>query len=612
LQSAHNHAAYTETRSRHGPIGISSFREIFGVDLRTLALFRILLGAYLVLDLCLRARDLAAHYTDFGIMPRGELVEYLSPTSISIHMMNGTAVFQAALFALAGAFALMMIAGWRTRFATAASWFLLLSLQNRNTVILSGEDNLIMVLMFWAMFLPLGARYSVDAALDKSSAKTPNAYFSIATLALLVQGMSMYFFSALLKSDAQWIPSGAAVYYALQLDYFVTPFALWFRQFETLLEGLTYYVWALELIGPILIFSPILQRPLRVAVMLAFMTMHVGFFMCLEIGLFPLISIIMNLTFMPGWMWDRLGDRLRTPERQNLHIWYDHDCDFCLKICRLLKTFLVLPDIRVQPAQDDPDAGALLSMHNSWVVGDGEAHYLKWDAMCHLVARSPLFWPMAKLLSWAPLRRSGDFLYLWVSENRSALAEKTNAILPWRPLRIAPTRTGSMLAGLFLVFVTLQNMSTLPAPHIRLPDQFFAVRQFLGLYQNWTMFAPHPELTSPWPIIPGQLKDGSTVDVYNHRNGAPDLARPDIVSAVYANYRWRKYLSNLEDQSYEPEPQRLALNYARYLCRVWNTDTPPAKQLSDFEIIFNVEWTPPRGMAKDLVTRTIWSHDCFG
>ena len=612
MQPAHIQQACPETQSRRDWFRISSFREIFGVDLRTLALFRILLGAYLVLDLCLRARDLAAHYTDFGIMPRGELVEYLSPMSFSIHMMNGTAAFQAALFMLAGGLALMMIAGWRTRFATVASWFLLLSLQNRNTVILSGEDNLIMVLMFWAMFLPLGARYSVDSALDKNSGKAPNAYFSIATLALLVQGMSMYFFSALLKSDAQWIPNGVAVHYALQLDYFVTPFALWFRQFETLLQGLTYYVWALELVGPILIFSPILQRPLRVTIMVAFMTMHVGFFMCLEIGLFPLIAVIMNLTFMPGWVWDRLGNRMRPAEQQNLRIWYDRDCDFCLKICRLLKTVLFLSDVRVQPAQDDPDAGTLLSMHNSWVVSDGETHYLKWDAMCHLVAGSPLFWPMAKLLSWGPLRRSGDRLYLWVSDNRSELAEGTGAILPWRPLRIAPTRTGSTLAGLFLVFITLQNISTLPGPPFRLPDQFFAVRQFLGLYQNWTMFAPHPELTSPWPIIPGQLKDGSTVDVYNHRSGAPDLAKPGIVSAVYANYRWRKYLSNLEDQSYESEPQRLALNYARYLCRVWNEDTPPAKQLSDFEIIFKVEWTPPRGMAKDLETRIVWTHDCFG
>ena len=64
----------------------------------------------------------------------------------------------------------MLVLGWKTRFATIASWVLLLSLQNRNTMILSGEDNLALLLLFWGMFLPLGARYSVDSALDSNAA----------------------------------------------------------------------------------------------------------------------------------------------------------------------------------------------------------------------------------------------------------------------------------------------------------------------------------------------------------------------------------------------------------------------------------------------------------
>ena len=78
-------------------VPLASFREIFGIDLRTLALFRILLGLFLILDLCLRARDLVAHYTDFGIMPRSVAVDFMSPTAFSVHMLNGTAGFQAGL-----------------------------------------------------------------------------------------------------------------------------------------------------------------------------------------------------------------------------------------------------------------------------------------------------------------------------------------------------------------------------------------------------------------------------------------------------------------------------------------------------------------------------------
>lgn len=60
---------------------LASIREIFAIDLRTLALSRVLLGGFLILDLALRARDITAHYTDFGVMPRGVLIPYLSPGS---------------------------------------------------------------------------------------------------------------------------------------------------------------------------------------------------------------------------------------------------------------------------------------------------------------------------------------------------------------------------------------------------------------------------------------------------------------------------------------------------------------------------------------------------
>ncbi len=590
---------------------LASLRDIFGIDLRTLALFRVLLGGFLILDLALRARDINAHYTDFGIMPRGVLIPYLSPGSFSLHMLNGTAAFQVALFVLAGIFALMLIAGWRTRLATFASWVLLLSLQNRNTQILSGEDNLVMLLLFWALFLPLGARYSVDSALDKTSSAVANGYLSVATFALLIQGMSVYFFSALLKSDAMWIPDGTAVYYALHLDYLVTPFGLWFRQFESLLPGLTYGVWALELIGPILIFSPLLQRPLRAAIMAAFIAFHIGLFLCLEIGIFPLISIIMNLTFMRGWMWARLAKALRRDAQDSLAIWYDRDCDFCLKTGRLLRTFLFLDRVPLAPAQDDPRIGALLSAHNSWVVTSGDGATLKWDALCRVVAASPVFWPLATVLSWRPLAAFGDRVYAWVADNRPRLAAVSDRFLPWRSRRIRPTIVGSLLATAFLAFITVQNVSTVPATAFRLPKTFTVVRQYFGLYQYWTMFAPHPDVVSPWPIIEGTLKDGTIVDVFNRKPGAPSFARPEIVSAVYANYRWRKYLSNLEDQTTPTRKQLLAINYSKYLCRLWNTDTPRQHRLRILTITFNVEETPPPGETRHVETRDVWTHDCF-
>lgn len=602
-----------EARVTGKPAHLASLREMFGIDLRTLALFRVGLGILLLVDLALRARDLSAHYTDAGIVSRTVQMAHLDPGAFSFHFASGSVWFEAVMFAVAGIAAWMLLIGYRTRPAAVIGWALLLSVQNRNTIILSGEDNLLLLLTFWAMFLPLGARFSVDAALDRRDDATGNRYLSVATAGLLIQGASMYFFSALLKSDAKWIPDGTAVHYALQLDYFATPLAHWLRQFPDLLQGLTYYVWCLEAAAPLLLFSPFLLRPLRAALIPMLMTMHLGFALCLEIGIFSFVSILMNATFIPGWMWESISRRANLAGSSAIQIYYDRDCGFCLRACRLLKVFLVLPGARISPAQDDPFAGPLLELHNSWVVRRaGGPPTLKWDAVRLLVAASPLFSPAARILAAEPLRTAGDRLYVWIAANRGTLGILSARLLPWREVRTSPGRFGTAASAAALAFVCLQNVSTLPGSGIHLPETLRSIRQAVGLYQFWTMFAPYPEATSAWPVIVGRLRDGTIVDVYNRREGAPDWEKPRYVSTVFENHRWRKFLSRIEDLSYERPDNDFIRGYGRWLCREWNRDAVPGRELAVFTIHFQVEWTQPPGEKKNLVRRQVWSHDCFG
>lgn len=593
-------------------LGLAGLSDVFGIDLRTLALFRVGLATLLLVDLALRARDLTAHYTDAGILPRAALLDTLSLGSFSLHLLNGTLAFQALMFIVAAIFAVMLLLGSRTRFAAIASWVLLLSLQNRNPQILAAGDTLLLLLSFWSMFLPLGARYSVDSALDRQPALIRNGYLTVATLALLVQGALMYIFGALLKSDAQWIPHGTALYYALQLDYMVTPFGLWLSEFSELLQGLTYSIWWLEIAGPILIFSPIFHRTFRTLCLAAFIALNLGLMLCFELGLFPWVSLVMNLAFVPGWMWDRMAAVLRRAAPSDLRIYYDENCVFCHKGCRLLTIFLMLPGVPVQPAQSDPKAAVLLAINNSWVVSDGaDTDYLEWDAVRHLISCSPLFWPLAYLLSAAPLRSLGNAFYQWVARNRSGLGQVSAIALPWRRSQATAAPISNALAGFFLAFVIFQNLTTLPDISVRLPAELKTFGQATGLHQNWTLFAPHPPLKSAWPVILGELKDNRVVDVYYRRAGIPGWDRPDHVAAVYENNRWRTYLSSLEAHSHESHDNGLALNYARYLCRSWNETAPPGKELSVFNIYFNVEWSRPDYRKDDATSHLVWSHDCF-
>jgi len=141
-------------------------RVIAHLDRRSLALFRVLVAVTTIWDICHRVRDLTAHYTDAGVMPRSlALLWFTDINWISVHMMGGSFWFAATLFAIQFMFALSLLVGYRTRLSLAVSWFLLCSLHIRNFLVLHSGDILQRVLMFFCFFLPIGDVFSVDAVL---------------------------------------------------------------------------------------------------------------------------------------------------------------------------------------------------------------------------------------------------------------------------------------------------------------------------------------------------------------------------------------------------------------------------------------------------------------
>ncbi|MEK6249999.1 MAG: HTTM domain-containing protein, partial [Planctomycetales bacterium] len=228
-------------------------RQYFGIDPRSLAVIRIGLGAIVILDLWMRARDLTAHYTNEGILPLG-LVN--SKSILSLHVLSGEAWVQMMLFVTTALFAFLMLIGYRTRLMTVICWFLMMSLQCRNPQIASGGDTFLRVMLFWSMFLPLGARYSVDSALNLSFSKRRRRIADAATLALLIQLACVYGFSGALKTHPNWTTNGTAAYYALSLDMLTTPLAGYLLEFPKLLKASTFGVLYLERFAPLLIFFP--------------------------------------------------------------------------------------------------------------------------------------------------------------------------------------------------------------------------------------------------------------------------------------------------------------------------------------------------------------------
>ena len=279
--------------------------EVFSLDLRSLALFRICLGLILIADLIVRAEHLEDYYTDLGVLPRSFLIDnYLHPCQWSFHLLSGETLIQIILFGVAILFALALIMGYQTRMVTIISWVFLVSLQNRNLMVNDHGDLVLRLLLFWSIFLPLGAKFSVDEIKKGKSFETE--FFSVGTMALILQICFIYWFTVLWKSSALWTKEFSAIYYAFNLDYLSKPLAKFLLNYPTLLKSLTCSTLYIEFYIPFLLFIPRFTKVLRLIVISIFIGLHTSFILCLYLGLFPLISITAWLVLIPSLFWDKI------------------------------------------------------------------------------------------------------------------------------------------------------------------------------------------------------------------------------------------------------------------------------------------------------------------
>jgi hypothetical protein len=279
-------------------------KEWFSFDVRSLALFRITIGCLLLADLINRSSDLEAHYSDSGVLPRSALYQFLNNSwHWSLHSFSGSTFFEGCLFMTSAICATCLILGYRTQLATILSWILLVSLHNRNPLVLQGGDTLLRMLLFWSIFLPLGSYFSLDS---KNHPPSRKRILTAGTVALIIQILSVYWISAVQKIHSPDWQYGAAVYYALSIDQFVTPFGQWILQKQGLPEILTQSVLWFEILAPFLLFSPAFFGRFRTATIIAFGILHLGFGLSLRLGLFPWISFVAMLVLLPSSFWNSL------------------------------------------------------------------------------------------------------------------------------------------------------------------------------------------------------------------------------------------------------------------------------------------------------------------
>ena len=282
-------------------------RELWGIDPRSLAVFRIGLGVMLLSDLLKRSISFREHYTGEGVFPRGA-AQVLEPDSplFRLYLMSDAPAFQAALFVIAAALALCLIVGYRTRLVSVLSMWMLVSLVRRNPYCTHTGDVLLQAMTFWAMFLPLGSVFS----LDRKQGRVPppgGQVVSVATVSVLLQLVMFYFFAGLFKHRYDVWMRGDALWVFTNIEEYTRTFGLWLKDYPFACKLLTYFTLVLELGAPLLLFFPWKTGLVRTWTVIVLMGFHLGIQLTVYIGIFEILSIVAVCLFLPSWFWERLA-----------------------------------------------------------------------------------------------------------------------------------------------------------------------------------------------------------------------------------------------------------------------------------------------------------------
>lgn len=276
--------------------------EVFSLDPRSLALFRILLGSAWLLELIVRLSEVKAYYTDFGILPRSiSLNQFPKTAPYSFLHLSDSLAFQIIVFGIAILCAIGIILGYKTKFMTFLTWFFCISIQSRNEMILYGADHLFRVLLFWSIFLPMDRVWSLEQKVLSKNKKI----FSIWTVAILLQICYFYFFGGVLKSGDAWRQTGAALYLAFQYDQLTGDLGRYLLNFPALLKIGSLSIYYFEIFISLFLLSPLWNPKIRTGATICLLIFHGMIALTMALYLIPIVNMIALILFLPSEFWDR-------------------------------------------------------------------------------------------------------------------------------------------------------------------------------------------------------------------------------------------------------------------------------------------------------------------
>ena len=592
------------------------------MDLRSLALFRVLVALILIIDfLFTRLPWFTLFYTDRGLLSLRDIMagDFFWASSSSLNFISSSNVYQFSLFLLAIVFFFMLLVGYKTKWILLGSWALLVSFQARNFLILNSGDTLLGLLLFWSLYLPLGDCFSVDNGSVQAKETRKYSIFSINSVAFIFQILFVYYFTFLLKTHDIW-KSGQGVYYALMLDNFRTMWGDILLQYPNLMRISSYIVYYIvENWMPIffLLFGYLWRY--RVVLIVFMCVFHFSLGLFLHLGLFSWICMAGWLALLPAEFWEKM-ERFLPGKKSKLRVYYDGQCSFCKRVIALIKTFLILPHIPFFEAQSDKQVLSRMEKEHSWLVFDDKTGWHgHWEAWSVLVSRSPLFFYWAPLLRLKIISSLGNKFYKKMVGSRQMLWH----FLPGtqRKKKVLSNDILPILFSFFFCFcflyVLMWNVRTLNFDYYSkyMPSaKWNGWGKFFHLHQYWNMFSPKPFSTTGWLILSATVQSDSNkisnqekkIDLWRQGKFV-SMEKPYRYDSTFPVFRLRKMLENLVEIR---KWRRYNRNYLKYLCNEWNKKQSE-QPIKNIEFIFMRYSVPPSGAKRPKPKRvSVYKQKC--
>ena len=482
-------------------------KRAIGIDTRALAAFRMLTGLLIVGDVISRARNFSFYYTDDGVLSASLTQRLTSDGAFSVFYYTTDPTVMAGIFVVTALVGVVLTLGYQTRVMTVVAFLLVISFDHQNPLVTSYADVLFRLLLFWAIFLPLGERWSIDALLaatessedetgarsgdksgehvdergehvderDRASAESGprRMVVGLASAAILTQMITMYVVNGIHKARSDMWGTTDVAPLVLGIDEMTFLLGDFMRQFPTLLGygGVLWYymmltAWALVL----------LRGKARIAFVALFVGGHMSFAVTVRIGAFAYVALAGLLLFLPPSFWDVVETRGR-------QIWRS------------------------------------------------------------LAARAS------------------------VPVSREAVRQRV-ALLP-NP-RIESPGVGRGIRVAFTVVLMVGVLAILVVPAVAVVDDVDGTHESLDAtidalsldQPEWSVFAPSPRTTDRYYVVAAMTEEGEEYDLYNDRELTYD--RPyDELQKQHGTYRERFYMSSVRTRGND-DPVSDA--YAEHLC----------------------------------------------